>query len=144
MKTRRRTLAIAAVLLCRALAAESAVRPLPPLPDTLPTDQFAVDTTVPVAASTEPSDAAAQDSAWLAPAEKPAEKPAVTNAPAADAAPPLQRLSRADASQTAATGDGKPITLNLKNADLPAVLQTFTKFSELNKLRARRFAGSSR
>src|SRR6476646_10804701 len=65
MKTRRRTLAIAAVLLCRALAAESAVPPLPPLPDTLPTDQFAVDTTVPVAASTEPSDAAAQDSAWL-------------------------------------------------------------------------------
>nr|WP_087632586.1 type IV pilus secretin PilQ [Caballeronia telluris] len=158
MKTRRRTLAVAAVLLCRALAAESAVPPLPPLPslnDTLSTDQFAVDTTVPpvpVVASTEPGDADAPDSAWLAPAEKPAApaSPAAANAAAIDAAPlegppvplpPLQRLSRADTSPANASGDGKPITLNLKNADLPAVLQTFAKFSGLNIVASEKIRG---
>lgn len=145
--TRRHALAAGALLLCRALAAESAVPPLPPLPDTLPTDQFAVDTSVPpvpAVALPEPADAAAQDSGWVAPAEK-AAAPAPDTAPALEGPPvplpPLERLSDASDLKGGKPDDGKPITLNLKNADLPAALQSFAKFSGLNVIASEKIRG---
>lgn len=143
---RSMNLAVGAILLCHTLTTQSAVPPLPPLPDTLPTDQFAVDTSVPpvpTLPALDAADGATQDSAWLAPMEKPAAPtPAADAIPALEGPPvplpPLERLSQAKDSE----GDaGKPITLSLKNADLPAVLQTFAKFSGLNIVASEKIHG---
>ena len=55
--------------------------------------------------------------------------------------PPLERLSDASDLKGGKPDDGKPITLNLKNADLPAVLQTFAKFSGLNVIASEKIRG---
>jgi type IV pilus assembly protein PilQ len=130
---------IATALLLGAVTVHAAIPPLPPLPEpfpeTLPTDQFAVEDPAAVVAQT-PDDG----SAWLA--------PATTSAPSAPLAtpdatpplegpptplPPIERMSRGPADPAVTSlDDGKPISLNLKNADLSAVLQTFAKFSGIN------------
>src|SRR6202020_664272 len=132
--------------LLRPLATAAAIPPLPPLPDTLPTDQFAIEMPPEVGPSPD------SDTAWLAPAQTVAPSPAIVESPPPLEGPPtplapLQRLSHATESATAATAgmaapaataataatdDGKPISLNLKNADLSAVVQSFAKFSGLN------------
>ena len=51
-------------------------------------------------------------------------------------------MSRAPADQAATPlDDGKPISLNLKNADLSAVLQTFAKFSGVNIVASEKIRG---
>jgi type IV pilus assembly protein PilQ len=138
----------ASILLLQSFGVGAAIAPLPPLPAnfplTLPTDQFAEDTSaeVPAQVTAEPSE---DDAAWLTPARPAASAaPAATGSasPTADAAlplegpptplPPVERMSRSAPDRSNATDDGKPISLNLKNADLGAVLQTFAKFSGVN------------
>nr|WP_236873405.1 type IV pilus secretin PilQ [Burkholderia sp. PAMC 26561] len=132
----------ASILLLQSACVDAAIAPLPPLPAsfplTLPTDQFAEDTSADV-----PAEPSGEDGAWVAPA-KAAAPAGLTATPAtADAAPPLEgpptplppmeRMSRSAPDRAdAANDDGKPISLNLKNADLGAVLQTFAKFSGVN------------
>ncbi|SAK94119.1 type II/III secretion system protein [Caballeronia calidae] len=119
----------AALLLCAhaALAAENAdaiIAPLPPLPasfDGQPAGRLALDTTPPPVAQ----------NADATPAAKPAADP--PDAPEALEGPPvplpkLERLSSA----AHETDSGKPITLDLKNADLSTALQALARFSGLN------------
>jgi type IV pilus assembly protein PilQ len=142
--------------LLRPLATAAAIPPLPPLPDTLPTDQFAIEMPPEVGPSPD------SDTAWLAPAQTVAPSPAIVESPPPLEGPPtplapLQRLSHATESATAATAgmaapaataataatdDGKPISLNLKNADLSAVVQSFAKFSGLNIVASEKIRGS--
>jgi type IV pilus assembly protein PilQ len=143
---RRRALALCALLLCRAVAAQNAVPPLPPIPDTLPTDQFAVDTSVPPMPAVSGAESpAGPDSAWLAPADKPSQTAAAPETPALEGPPvplpPVERLSKAESGGNPATDDGKPITLHLKNADLGAVMNTFAKFSGLNIVASEKIRG---
>ena len=141
-----------------ALTAHAEIPPLPPLPqpfpETLPTDQFAVE--VPAAVVAQAPD---DDTAWLTPAATPATMSATsatsaTSPPAAtpDAAPvlegpptplpPIERMSRGPADPAVTSlDDGKPISLNLKNADLSAVLQTFAKFSGVNIVASEKIRG---
>ena len=147
---------IATALLLGAMTAHAAIPPLPPLPEpfpeTLPTDQFAVE--VPAAVAVQVPD---EDTAWLTPASTTA-TPAPVATPDATPAlegpptplPPVERMSRGSVDSAATSiDDGKPISLNLKNADLGAVLQTFAKFSGVNivaseKIRGHRLAESRR
>jgi type IV pilus assembly protein PilQ len=121
--------------------AVAGIAPLPPIPDTLPTDQFAVEN--PFAEAS----VANEGNGWLAPAKD--SVPGV--APAAEASepplegpptplPPLERLS-GNTETKSPTGDGKPITLNLKNADLAAVLNSFAKFSGVNIIASEKIRG---
>jgi type IV pilus assembly protein PilQ len=145
---RIRVCGVAITLLLRSLAVDAAIPPLPPLPETfpgtLPTDQFAVESPPEVVAQ-----APDEDTSWLAPVKAP-----VTPAPAAapDATPPLEgpptplppveRMSRGPAGlKIAKLDDGKPISLNLKNADLSAVLQTFARFSGVNIVASEKIRG---
>jgi type IV pilus assembly protein PilQ len=151
LRQRTCALSVAATMLMQPLVVLADIVPLPPLPEalpvTLPTDQFAVESpAVPV-------QAVDQDSAWLAPAQEIAAKPS-TPAPApsepAEPAlegpptplPPTEHLNSNGAQANQADGDGKPITLNLKNADLAAVLNTFAKFSGVNIVASEKIRGS--
>jgi hypothetical protein len=149
LNLRQRTCAwsVAASLL-HASAVFADIAPLPPLPEsmpeTLPTDQFAVDSPLP------PVPTLDQDNAWLTPAKEPAEKPpAPASSEPAEAAlegpptplPPIERLSSGAVPPQSMDGDGKPITLNLKNADLAAVLNTFAKFSGVNIVASEKIRG---
>jgi type IV pilus assembly protein PilQ len=142
---------IATALLLRAMTAHAAIPPLPPLPEpfpeTLPTDQFAVE--VPAAVAVQVPD---EDTAWLTPASTSATS--ATSAPVTtpDAAPalegpptplpPIERMSHGSVDSAATSlDDGKPISLNLKNADLSAVLQTFAKFSGVNIVTSEKIRG---
>ncbi len=128
--------------------ANAAVPPLPPLPDMLPTDQFAPN---PLYAEPAPSAATPpdDDSAWTTPpsiAPTPVAVAVPTEAePALEGSlvplPPVQRLSRSPVSTTLPDGDGKPISMNLKNADLSAVVQSFAKFSGLNIVASEKIHG---
>ena len=125
----------AALLLAHAaLAAESAdsmIVPLPPLPASLdmqPSDQMAIDTPPTVQSSDATSVAKPVDESADA-----LEGPPVP-------LPKLERLSRAQ-SATEDTDDGKPITLNLKNADLSAALHTFARFANLNIVASEKVRG---
>jgi type IV pilus assembly protein PilQ len=139
---------IATALLLGAVTAHAAIPPLPPLPEpfteTLPTDQFAVE--VPAGVVTQAPD---DDTAWLAPATT-STTPAPVAAPDVTPAlegpptplPPVERMSRGSADSGATSlDDGKPISLNLKNADLSAVLQTFAKFSGVNIVTSEKIRG---
>ena len=139
---------IATALLLGAVTAHAAIPPLPPLPEpfteTLPTDQFAVE--VPAGVVTQAPD---DDTAWLAPATT-STTPAPVAAPDVTPAlegpptplPPVERMSRGSADSGATSlDDGKPISLNLKNADLSAVLQTFAKFSGVNIVASEKIRG---
>ncbi len=132
----------ASILLLQSACVDAAIAPLPPLPAsfplTLPTDQFAEDTSADV-----PAEPSGEDGAWVAPATAAAPAGLTATPATADAAPPLEgpptplppmeRMSRSAPDRAdAANDDGKPISLNLKNADLGAVLQTFAKFSGVN------------
>jgi type IV pilus assembly protein PilQ len=133
-------LALLTLFASRAGAAEVVA---PPLPDTLPTDQFAVDTSVSFAPP-EPDSTTTSDSRAVAAAgepESPAQKaPAVTEPVSLEGPPvplpPRERLSGS------ASGDGKPITLNLKNAELTAVITTFAKFSGVNIVASEKIRGT--
>ncbi|MEA3116521.1 MAG: type pilus assembly protein PilQ, partial [Caballeronia sp.] len=142
---------IATALLLGAMTAHAAIPPLPPLPEpfpeTLPTDQFAVE--VPAAVAVQVPD---EDTAWLTPASTSATS--ATSAPVTtpDAAPalegpptplpPIERMSHGSVDSAATSlDDGKPISLNLKNADLSAVLQTFAKFSGVNIVTSEKIRG---
>ncbi|SAL63157.1 type II/III secretion system protein [Caballeronia udeis] len=142
---------IAAALLLGAVTTHASTPPLPPLPEpfpeTLSTDQFAVE--VPPAVVVQASD---EDTAWLAPVATSATAAASTPAATPDAGPPLEgpptplppieRMSRGPADPAATLlDDGKPISLNLKNADLSAVLQTFAKFSGVNIVASEKIRG---
>ncbi|WP_244816008.1 type IV pilus secretin PilQ [Caballeronia sp. Lep1P3] len=131
-------MSVAALVVARAASAavgdDAPVPPLPPLPasaDTLPTDQFAIDTSTPPA-SAAPSTPAAQPAA----STESLEGPPVP-------LPPLERLSMstAHAQQQKAADDGKPITLDLKNADLSAALQGFARFTGLNIIASEKVRG---
>jgi type IV pilus assembly protein PilQ len=137
---------IAAILLLQAFAVGAAIAPLPPLPAnfplTLPTDQFAEDTSAAVSAEAA-ADPSEDGGAWLAPAKAPAPAATTSTTATTDTSaplegpptplPPVERMSRSTPDRSsAANDDGKPISLNLKNADLGAVLQTFAKFSGVN------------
>src|SRR5216684_3104890 len=115
---RTRVCGVAITLLLRSLAVDAAIPPLPPLPETfpetLPTDQFAVESPPEVVVQ-----APDEDTSWLTPV-----KTLVTPAPAAvpDATPPLEgpptpfppieRMSRGPVDlKIAALDDGKPISL---------------------------------
>jgi type IV pilus assembly protein PilQ len=134
-----------ATLLMPPLAAIAGIAPLPPIPDTLPTDQFAVENPFPDAS------AANEDNAWLSPAKDPAKDPAPSASTTTEATepplegpptplPPLERLS-SGAQTKPSTDDGKPITLNLKNADLAAVLSSFARFSGVNIIASEKIRG---
>jgi type IV pilus assembly protein PilQ len=142
---------MASALLLGAVTAHAAIAPLPPLPEpfpeTLPTDQFAVE--VPEAVVAQAPD---DDTAWLAPATTAATSVTSASVATPDATPPLEgpptplppieRMSRAPADLAARLlDDGKPISLNLKNADLSAVLQTFAKFSGVNIVASEKIRG---
>ncbi|KIG08356.1 type II/III secretion system protein [Caballeronia concitans] len=130
-----RTMSVAAIIVARAaMAAETddaPVAPFPPLPaslDTLPTDQFAIDTTVPPVS---PTPSASQTAS--------AEKPAPDTAEPLEGPPvPLPELERLSGSKN---DDGKPITLDLKNADLSAALQAFARFTGLNIIASEKVRG---
>jgi type IV pilus assembly protein PilQ len=133
--------ALTVIVFMPPLAAAAGIAPLPPIPDTLPTDQFAVDNPF------SETSTVTEDRAWLAPAKDAA--PSVS--PVAEATdlplegpptpmPPLERLSSGTDAKTA-TDDGKPITLNLKNADLAAVLNSFAKFSGVNIIASEKIRG---
>jgi type IV pilus assembly protein PilQ len=134
-----------ASLLMPSLAAIAGSAPLPPIPDILPTDQFAVENPF--------SDASAgsEDTGWLAPAKEAAKDQAPSVSATTEATepplegpptplPPLERLSSGSQTQPPAD-DGKPITLNLKNADLTAVLNSFAKFSGVNIIASEKIRG---
>nr|WP_284506556.1 type IV pilus secretin PilQ [Caballeronia sp. GAWG1-5s-s] len=111
---------------------------MPPLPasfDNLPTDQFAIDTSVPAASASPvivPSPPAATSAQPAATADEPLEGPPV----------PLPKLQRLSASNNARPADdGKPITLDLKNADLSAALQSFARFTGLNIIASEKVRG---
>jgi type IV pilus assembly protein PilQ len=142
---------MATALLLGALTSHAAIPPLPPLPEpfpeTLPTDQFAVE--VPEAVVAQAPD---DDTAWLAPATTSATPATSVPVATVDANPPLEgpptplppieRMSRGPAdSAVTSLDDGKPISLNLKNADLSAVLQTFAKFSGVNIVASEKIRG---
>ncbi len=130
-----RTMGVTAIFVARAaMAAETddaPVAPLPPLPaslDTLPTDQFAIDTTVPPVSPASSASQAAN-----------AEKPAADTAEPLEGPPvPLPELERLSGSKN---DDGKPITLDLKNADLSAALQAFARFTSLNIIASEKVRG---
>jgi type IV pilus assembly protein PilQ len=131
--------AVAALLFSHApLAAENAesadavIAPLPPIPasfDTLTTDQAAIDTPPPPLVDT------------------PAAKPFAEPAEALEGPPiplrPVERLSNADSLSGAAQqgNEGKPITLDLKNADLRAALHSFAQFTGLNIVASEKVRG---
>lgn len=126
------------LLLLHSFSASADIPLLPPLPDTLPTDQFAVDIPPVVAAMPVPD-----DDAWLIPGLIPASSPTpvsiVDTTPPLEGSPtplpPLQRLARPDDA-------GKPISLNLKNAELSAVVQSFAKFSGVNIVASEKIRGT--
>ncbi|BCQ24372.1 type IV pilus secretin PilQ [Caballeronia sp. NK8] len=112
-----------------ALAAESAdtiIAPLPPLPasfDIQPTEQLAID-------AAPPSPAPLVDA-----------KPAVESAEALEGPPvPLPALERLSGASRG-NDDGKPITLDLKNADLSAALHAFARFTGLNIVASEKVRG---
>jgi type IV pilus assembly protein PilQ len=89
---------VVAALWAQPLAALAAIAPLPPIPDTLPTDQFAVDN--PFSDGPDVSD----DKAWLAPVKDAADDPAPSTPASTETTgpplegpptplPPLERLS---------------------------------------------------
>jgi type IV pilus assembly protein PilQ len=119
-----------------ALAAESAEPLLPPLPDAFDAqsfDQTAIDTSAPPAASALASPAPEQASTEAASAE-PLEGPPVPLAPPT-------RLARDIGAPRATQDDGKPITLDLKNADLGAALQAFARFAGINIVASEKVRG---
>src|SRR5471030_1382455 len=87
---------IATALLLRTVTAHAAIAPLPPLPEpfpeTLPTDQFAVE--VPEATVAQAPD---EDAAWQAPVTTPAPAPGPDATPALEGPPtplpPVERMS---------------------------------------------------
>jgi len=131
-----RAMSVAAIIVARAAMAadvgDAPVAPLPPLPaslDTLPTDQFAIDTAIPLAPPPPPQ----------ATATASAEKPAAESAEPLEGPPvPLRQLERLSGTKA---DDGKPITLDLKNADLSAALQGFARFTGLNIIASEKVRG---
>ncbi|AET90242.1 putative fimbrial type-4 assembly signal peptide, PilQ-like protein [Burkholderia sp. YI23] len=114
-------------------SADSAIAPLPPLPallDAQPADQLAIDPAPPPPAA-------------LTAAGKPAAE-AVSEAASSDALEgppvPLPKPQRLSGEQNA-TNDGKPITLDLKNADLSAALHAFARFTGLNIVASEKVRG---
>jgi type IV pilus assembly protein PilQ len=113
------------------LAAESAdsiVAPLPPLPASF--EAQPVDQPVPDAPVVQNADAAA-------PAKPAAEAGDALEGPPVPL-PALERLSRA---KHDGNDDGKPITLDLKNADLSAALHAFARFTGLNIVASEKVRG---
>lgn len=133
-----RAMSFAAVIVARAaIAAEAGDAPvalLPPLPaslDILPTDQFALENAVPlVAPAPTPTPSTPPEATTSANADKPEplEGPPV----------PLRQLERLSGQKA---DDGKPITLDLKNADLSAALQGFARFTGLNIIASEKVRG---
>ncbi len=116
-----------------AFAADSAdaiVPPLPPLPASF--DAQAVD----------PPIVATSDAQPAKPAAEQAETEKTETAEALEGPPvPLPKLERlSDASQSD-DDDGKPITLDLKNADLSAALHAFARFTGLNIVASEKVRG---
>ncbi|WP_408608243.1 type IV pilus secretin PilQ [Caballeronia insecticola] len=126
------------------LAAENTERAdatvvLPPLPaslDSQSADQVSIDTRSPPTVES--------------PTDKPAAQPAAQSVEPADALEgppvplrPIERLSSADPASgtTQNEGAGKPITLDLKNADLRAALHTFAQFAGLNIVASEKVRG---
>ncbi|WP_244847374.1 type IV pilus secretin PilQ [Caballeronia sp. SL2Y3] len=138
-----RAIGVAVLVIAGAVSAaesgDAPIAPLPPLPasfDTLPTDQFAIDTSVPAASASPaivPSPPAGTSAQPAASADEPLEGPPVP-------LPKRQRLSASDDARPAAD-DGKPITLDLKNADLSAALQSFARFTGLNIIASEKVRG---
>ncbi|CAL8472805.1 type IV pilus secretin PilQ [Caballeronia sp. S22] len=132
--SRRFAAACAAVLLVAhvARASESAdtiIAPLPPLPASF--DAQSVDPLVPDAP------VVPQSAEVAAP-----EKPAAETADALEGPPvPLPELERLSRAKHGGNDDGKPITLDLKNADLGAALHAFARFTGLNIVASEKVRG---
>ena len=125
-----------------ALAAESTdttVAPLPPLPasfEAQPADPLSFDTGASPAPAT-PASPSVEGT-----------KPVADVADALEGPPvPLPRLARLSGAASESGGarpaadNGKPITLDLKNADLGAALQTFARFTGLNIVASEKVRG---
>jgi len=133
-----RTMGVAALIVARTAVAtgigDAPVPLLPPLPssfDTLPTDQFAIETPPPPTVST------------LSPASPVAHPAASAEEPLEGPPTPLRQLERPSGASggKAAADDGKPVTLDLKNADLSAALQSFARFTGLNIIASEKVRG---
>lgn len=115
--------------------ADADIAPLPPIPASLDTSS---------------SDHAMVGASPPPVAEAPVAKLAAEPAEALEGPPvplrPLDRLSTTDTKKSAAqAGDAsKPITLDLKDADLRAALHTFAQFTGLNIVASEKCAGRYR
>ncbi|WP_250465847.1 MULTISPECIES: type IV pilus secretin PilQ [unclassified Caballeronia] len=131
-RLKRLVLALALLFASHAVWAEAdqsePIAPLPPLPagyETLPTDQFAIDTSAPPALLSPP---VAQSAEPVAAAKSSTDTSESLEGPPV----PMPQPERLSTQSTGSADDGKPITLDLKNADLGAALHAFARFSGLN------------
>lgn len=113
---------------------DAPVAPLPPLPaafDELTTEQATTDANL-------LSEPPAPD----VPAAKPAaEPPAAPDTPLEGPPVPLRPVERLSDADPVSGGDGKTITLDLKNAELRATLHTFAQFTGLNIVASEKVRG---
>lgn len=107
-----------------ACATEAALPPLPADFESLAADDTATDASIPPKPETPPA---------LAPAPTAAEPEPLLEGPPVPLAPPRQLGRDHD--------DGKPITLDLKNADLGATLHSFARFTGINIIASEKVRG---